>query len=224
MIDRINSLLNIFDVGDLKFFFLVAKKNLKNLIILSLIISLLVFMISSNQEKKYLSQATIVIEPQDNKIVNIEEVYSIEAQSNRINNQMAILKSDEVQEYIVKDKKNSMKFKNLYSENKQNFFQRILTKKKDVSEDFLKTILTQNFSVKNIPRSDVLELSFISTNPKISQLALISIIDSYQRYEIDSKIKITNYANQKITERLKELVGQMDVAQKNYQIIKEKTI
>ena len=81
-------------------------------------------------------------------------------------------------------------------------------------KDFLKSILTENFSVRNIPRSDVLELSFVSTNPKISQLALISIIDSYQRYEIDSKIKITNYANQKITERLKELVEQMDVAQK----------
>ena len=214
MIDRINSLINIFDVGDLKFFFLVVKKNLKNLLTLSLIFSLLVFLISSNQEKKFLSKATIVIEPDDNKIVNIEEVYSIEAQSNRINNQMAILKSDEVQEYIVKDKKNSMKFKNLYSENKQNFFQRIFTKKKNIDEEFLKIILTENFSVRNIPRSDVLELSFISTNPKISQLALISIIDSYQRYEIDSKIKITNYANQKITERLKELVAQMDLAQK----------
>ena len=214
MIDKINSLLNIFDVGDLKFFFLVAKKNFKNLMTLSLIISLLVFLISSNQEKKFLSKATIVIEPDDNKIVNIEEVYSIEAQSNRINNQMAILKSDEVQEYILKDKKNSMKFKNLYSENKQNFFQRIFTKKQNVNEDFLKSILTQNFSVRNIPRSDVLELSFVSTNPKISQLALISIIDSYQRYEIDSKIQITNYASQKITERLKELVAQMDVAQK----------
>ena len=214
MIDRINSLINIFDVGDLKFFLLVAKKNIKNLIILSLIISLLVFLISLNLEKKYLSKATIVIEPEDNKIVNIEEVYSIEAQSNRINNQMAILKSDEVQEYIVKDKKNSMKFKNLYSENKQSFFQRIFSKKKDIDDDFLKSILTKNFSVKNIPRSDVLELSFVSTNPKISQLALASIIESYQRYEIDSKIKITNYANQKITERLKELVSQMDVAQK----------
>ena len=171
-------------------------------------------LISLNQEKKYLSKATIVIEPEENKIVNIEEVYSIEAQSNRINNQMAILKSDEVQEYIVKDKKNSMKFKNLYSETKQNFFQRIFTKKKDINEEFLKSVLTKNFKVKNIPRSDVLELSFVSTNPKISQLALISIIDSYQRYEIDSKIKITNYANQKITERLKELVAQMDVAQK----------
>ena len=214
MIERINSLLNVFDVGDLKFFILVAKKNIKNLFILSLIISLLILFISLNQEKKFLSKATIVIEPDDNKIVNIEEVYSIESQSNRINNQMAILKSDEVQEYIIKDKKNSMKFKNLYSENKLGFFQRILSKKKEIDDIFLKSILTNNFSVVNIPRSDVLELSFVSTNPKISQLALISIIDSYQRYEIDSKIKITNYANQKITDRLKELVAQMDIAQK----------
>ena len=214
MIERINSLLNIFDVGDLKFFVLVAKKNLKNLVILSLIISLFVLVISLNQEKKYLSSATIVIEPEENKIVNIEEVYSIEAQSNRINNQMAILKSDEVQEYIVKDEKNAMKFKNLYSIKNQNFFQRIFTKRKIIDDNFLKNILTNNFSLRNIPRSDVLELSFVSTNPKISQLALISIIDSYQRYEIDSKIKITNYANQKISERLKELVAQMDIAQK----------
>mgnify|MGYP001280586960 CR=1 FL=1 len=121
MIEKLNSLLHIFDVGDLKFFVLVAKKNLKNLLTLSIIISLLVLLISLNQEKKYLSKATIVIEPDDNKIVNIEEVYSLEAQSNRINNQMAILKSDEVQEYIVKDKKNSMQFKDLYSKNEQNF-------------------------------------------------------------------------------------------------------
>ena len=214
MINRISTLINIFDVGDLKFFFLVAKKNLKNLLILSIIFSLLVFFISSNLEKKYLSKATIVIEPDDNKIVNIEEVYSLETQNNRINNQMAILKSDEVQEYIVNDKKNSTKFQNLYSDNKQNFFQRIFTKKKKINEDFLKLILTENFKVKNIPRSDVLELSFVSTNPKISQLALISIIDSYQRYEIDSKIQITSYANKKIAERLKELVNQMDIAQK----------
>ncbi len=214
MISKFNSLLNVFDVGDLKFFLLVIKKNIKNLIILSLILSLLVLIVSLNKEKKYLSKATIVIEPEDNKIVNIEEVYSIETQSNRINNQMAILKSDEVQEYIVNDKKNRMKFKNLYSETKQSFFQRIFTRKKTVDGEFLKQILTNNFKVINIPRSDVLELSFVSTNPKISQLALLSIIDSYQRYEIDSKIKITNYANQKISERLNDLVSQIDVAQK----------
>ena len=59
-----------------------------------------------------------------------------------------------------------------------------------------------------------MQLSFVSNNPKISQLALVSIIDSYKRYEVDTKIEITNYANQKISERLKDLVAQMDIAQK----------
>ena len=214
MIERINSILNIFDVGDLKFFYLVAKKNIKNLILLSLIVSILVLFSSLNQQKKYLSKGIIVIQPDDNNIVNIEEVYSIESRMNRINNQMAILKSDEVLEYIIKDKKNLLQFKNLYSQNDLNFLQRIFKKEENIDDIFLKKVLTDNFTVKNIPRSDVLELSFVSINPKLSQLALQSIIESYQRYEIDSKIKITNYANQKITERLKDLVAQIDIAQK----------
>ena len=222
MIDKINSILDIFDVGDLKFLYLIAKKNLKNLLALSLIASLLVLLVSLNQQKKFLSKAIIVIEPEDNKIVNIEQAYSVETRSNRINNQMAILKSDEVLEYIIKDKNNSMQFKNLYSQNTPNFFQRILNEERKIDDGFLKSNLTNNFIVKNIPRSDVLELSFISENPKISQLALLSIIDSYQRYEIDSKIKITTYANQKITERLKELVVQMDIAQKKLSNYKKK--
>ena len=69
-----------------------------------------------------------------------------------------------------------------------------------------------------------MELSFVSTNPKISQLALVSIMNSYKRYEIDNKIKITNYANQKITERLKDLVAQMDIAQKQLSNYKKKII
>ena len=214
MIDKIKSLLDIFDVGDFKFFLIVAKKNFKNLISIILLISLITFLFSLNQEKKYLSSATIVVAPDEQNFTNIEEVYSLESLNNRINNQMAILKSDEVYEYILADKKNITQFKNLYAQDTQNFFQRILNKKQVVDKAFLKSILSRNFTLKNLPRSDVLELSFVSKNPKISQLALNSIIESYQRYEIDSKIKITNYANIKITERLKELVAQMDIAQK----------
>ena len=51
MIERLNSIINIFDIGDLKFFVLVAKKNLKNLLTLSMLISLLILFISLNQEK-----------------------------------------------------------------------------------------------------------------------------------------------------------------------------
>ena len=209
---KIQNIFNFLDVGDLKYLYLVAKKNIKNLIILSLLIALVVFFISLNLTKKYISNATLVISPDENKIINIEEVYSLESMQNRVNNQIAILKSEEVIDYILEDNKNELEFKNLYSSIEQTTLNRILSKKPVIDKDYLKQILRENFEVSNLPRSDVLKLSFVSDNPKISQLALKNIIDSYQRYEIDSKIQITNYANTKITERLKDLTEQMDEA------------
>ena len=209
---KIQNIFNFLDVGDLKYLYLVAKKNIKNLIILSLLIALVVFFISLNLTKKYMSNATLVISPDENKIINIEEVYSLESMQNRVNNQIAILKSEEVIDYILEDNKNELEFKNLYSSIEQTTLNRILSKKPVIDKEYLKQILRENFEVSNLPRSDVLKLSFVSDNPKISQLALKNIIDSYQRYEIDSKIQITNYANTKITERLKDLTKQMDEA------------
>ena len=184
MIDKIKSLLDIFDIGDFKFFLMVAKKNFKNLVSITLLISLITLLFSLNQEKKYLSSATIVVAPDEQNFTNIEEVYSLESLNNRINNQMAILKSDEVYEYILADKKNITQFKNLYAQDTQNFFQRILNKKQDVDKAFLKSILSRNFTVNNLPRSDVLELSFVSKNPKISQLSLIHISEPTRRTPI----------------------------------------
>jgi succinoglycan biosynthesis transport protein ExoP len=212
MINRFQKFISFLDIEDLRFIYIIAKKNLKHLLSLSIILGLLVYFVSLNLEKKYLSTATLVIAPDENNLVNIEEVYSIESLQNRVNNQIAILKSEEVIDYIVEDKKNELEFKNLYASNEKNFLTRIFTKKNEINKEFIKSVLRDNFNVKNLPRSDVLQLSFISNNPKISQLALRNIIDSYQRYEIDSKIQITNYANTKITERLKDLTSQMDDA------------
>ena len=212
MLNKITEIVNFFDLGDLRYYYLIAKKNIKNLLLVSTLIALAVYFVSLNVEKKYLSKATLVIAPDENKIVNIEEVYSLESMQNRVNNQIAILKSEEVIDYIVEDEKNELEFKNLYSSMERSFFVRILSKNPIIDKDYIKGILRSNFNVKNLPRSDVLELSFTSNNPKISQLALKNIIDSYQRYEIDSKIQITNYANTKITERLKDLTVQMDEA------------
>ncbi len=214
MFGRIGNLFNLFDLGDLSFFLLLAKKNIKNILIATFLVSIIVFFISLNIEKKYLSEATLVISPDENKIINIDEAYSIDSMQNRVNNQIAILKSDEVIEYIVSDEQNQLEFKALYSSVEKNIFKRILSKETIIDKDYIKSILSNNFVVKNVPRSDVLLLSFVSNSPKVSQLALKNIIDSYQRYEVDSKIQITNYANIKITERLKELAIQMDIADK----------
>ena len=222
MFSKTKNFLDIFDISDISFFILLAKRNIKNLLILSFLVSLIIFFISLNIEKKYLSQATLVISPEENKIVNIDEAYSIASVQNRVNNQMAILKSDEVIEYIVNDEKNQLEFKELYSQVEKNILSRIFSKKIIIDKKYIKSVLANNFNVKNIPRSDVLLLTFVSNNPKISQLALNNIIKSYQRYEVDSKIQITSYANVKIRERLKELRIQMDIADKNLAEYKKK--
>ncbi len=214
--DRKSSeLLDAFDLSDLSFFLLIAKKNIKFLTIVSALVSLIVYFISLNIEKKFLSEATIVIAPDENKIVNINEAYSTVQDISRINNLIATLKSDEVIDYIVNDEKNQLEFKSLYSKDKKNILSRIISKKTIIDKEYIKQILTDNFNVKNIKNSDVLVLSFVSNNPKISQLALNNIISSYQRYEVDSKIEITSYANLKVKERLKELKIQMAIADKN---------
>ena len=210
-----SELFDVFDFADLSFFYLIAKKNIKFLIITSLLVSMIVSFISLNMEKKYLSEATIVIAADENKIININEAYSTIQDQNRINNLIATLKSDEVINYIVNDEKNQLEFKSLYLKESTNVFSRIFTKKTNIDKDYVKSILTNNFKVKNIRNSDVLVLSFVSSNPKISQLALNNIISSYQRYEVDSKIEITNYANTKVKERLKDLKVQMAIADKN---------
>ena len=93
-----------------------------NLIFAIFLISFVVLFISLNLEKKYLSEATLVIAQDENKFTDIEEAYSQDAISNRVNNQMAILKSDEVMEFIVNDEKNTLEFKKLYSTKKKKYF------------------------------------------------------------------------------------------------------
>ena len=213
---KTSELIDVFDIADLKFFILIAKKNIKYILFASALVSLVVFLISLNIEKKYLSEATIVIAPDENKIVNINEAYSTTIRDeNRINNLIAILKSDEVISHIVNDEKNQLEFKSLYNKNEKNIFSRIFTKKTIIDKNYINSILSANFKVQNVRNSDVLILSFVSNNPKISQLALNNIIDSYQRYEVDSKIQITSYANTKVKERLKELKIQMAIADEN---------
>jgi len=207
---------------EIKYYWNVFLKYLKPIFFISFLVSLLVLLISLNIEKKYQSYATIVIEADESqKIVNIEEVYSVDNQASRINNQIAILNSDDVIDYIVNDKVLLDKFQELFRGLEPSLIKRLFIKKKDIGKEGLRRFLKSNFSLNNIPRSDVLELTFISASPKISKLALQNIIKSYQRYEIDSKIVITSYANERISERLTELTKQMESAEKNLARYKE---
>ena len=111
--DKFEKTLDFIDL-DPKFLISILKKYIIHIIAFISIITLLVLLFTLNQDKKYKSRAKIVIEP-DNNIVNIQEYSSVMSDNrNRINNQIAMFKSDQVLEYIIQDKENSKKFQNFF--------------------------------------------------------------------------------------------------------------
>ena len=220
MIDNKSTTIDFIDLDPI-FLLSILKRYIIYLIIFASLVSSLVLIYTLNLDKKYKSQAKIVIERDENNIVNIQEYSNMVSSSNRINNQIALFKSDQVLEYIISNKKNYQQFINFFSENNQNFVQKILKKKKKFNVKSLKSVISTNLNITNLKNSDILILSFQSTNPSVAKLALEQIIDSYQRYEIDSNIQVTSYANEKISDRLNILVGQMDIAQKKLSIYKK---
>ena len=126
--EKIDKTLDFIDL-DPKFLFSIFKKYLTHLIVITSLVTIIVYLFSLNLDKKYKSTAKIVIEPDDKNIVNIQEYTSIN-QRNRINNQIAIFKSDQVFEYILQDKENLKKFEMFFAENNQNFIQKLFKKKK----------------------------------------------------------------------------------------------
>ena len=120
--EKIDKTLDFIDL-DPKFLLSILRKYLIHLIIFTSLITMIVYLFSLNLDKKYRSYAKIVIEPDEKNIVNIQEYSNINL-SNRINNQIAIFKSDQVLEYIIRDKENSKKFEIFFSESNKNFVQK----------------------------------------------------------------------------------------------------
>ena len=143
--DKIDKTLDFIDL-DPKFLLSILKKYFIHLIVITSLVSIIVFLFSLNLDKKYKSTAKIVIEPDDKNIVNIQEYTSIN-QRNRINNQIAIFKSDQVFEYILQDKENLKKFEIFFAENNQNLIQKLFKKKKTFNIKSLKNFLSTSINI-----------------------------------------------------------------------------
>ena len=222
---------SIAELIDFNFYYLVLIKYKKILLIIPLLIAGLAYLITLNLAPIYQSSATLVIESKERSLVeNIDDVYTPENPTSRINNQIEILKSDEVLEYIISEDSSTVKFEDLFKQTKKTFITQYFTnfflKKEKVTlkskREYLKKYIKNNFGVKNIPRSDVLQLSFKSNSPEIAKLALTKIIDAYLKYDVDSKVRITSYASEKINSRLSDLMISMEQSEGNLAKYKKK--
>ena len=226
LLDRIG---DINEQLNLAHYWIVLLKYKRILFIVPIMFGLLGFFISLNINPIFQSQATLVIEESTKNIVNIEEVYDGDTRrtgfsgSNYINNQIQIIESDEVISSILSDQKKLNRVNEIYKRLPRNYFAENLQflnlnkKKEIVNEDDLKITLKkyikENLEVTQIRNSDVVNITMKSGNAEFAKFLLEQVIDAYLKYDVDTKVKVTNYANQQINVRLAKLLDQMETAE-----------
>jgi succinoglycan biosynthesis transport protein ExoP len=221
-LESINEQLN------LTHYWIVLLKYKRLFFILPALFAVLSYLVSLQINPIFKSSATLVIEESGKNIINIQEVYagaqsSFGGGNNYINNQIQILESDEVLSSILKDEKVYARVNELYKKMPKKFinidiniFDKIKKKKKKklyINKLEVKNYIKANLKVTQIRNSDVANLSFTSHNPELAKFLLESVIESYLKYDVDTKVKVTNYANQQINLRLSKLLVDMEKAE-----------
>ena len=225
LLDRLES---INDQLNLTHYWIIFLKYKRILFFVPILIGLLGFFLALNISPTFQSQATLVIEESTKNIVDIEEVYDGEGRRtgfsniNYINNQIQILESDEVLGSILLSKENVRKTKELHKKIPKNFLSKYLeifdfSKKdpdnNDPEEINIKGYIKGNLQVSQIRNSDVVNITMTSGNAELAKFLLEKVIEAYLRYDVDTKVKVTNYANQQINVRLSKLLDQMEIAE-----------
>tara|TARA_B100001741_G_scaffold305212_1_gene297175 strand:- start:6868 stop:9054 length:2187 start_codon:yes stop_codon:yes gene_type:complete len=214
---------------NLAHYWIILLKYKRILFLIPILFGLLGLFISLNINPTFQSQATLVIEESTKNIVNIEEVYDGEGRrtgfsnSNYINNQIQIIESDEVISSILKDNKKIDQINLLYKKLPKNYFAKNFlffnfnkkkdpVKTKDLTANYKKYI-KENLAVTQIRNSDVVNITMNSGSAELAKFLLEQVIEAYLKYDVDTKVKVTNYANEQINVRLAKLLEQMEIAE-----------
>jgi len=222
LIDKLESLN---EQLNLTHYWIILLKYKRIFFFIPILFALLGFFVSLNINPIFQSQATLVIEESTKNIVNIEEVYSGDSRGgpfrniNYINNQIQIIESDEVIGSITLEEKTRAKIERLHKKLPKNFLSENIKllnflKSKKVKNEFdIKNYIKKNLVVSQIRNSDVVNITIKSGSAELAKFLLEQLIDSYLKYDVDTKVKVTNYANSQINLRLSKLLEQMEIAE-----------
>jgi succinoglycan biosynthesis transport protein ExoP len=216
-LETINEQLNI------SHYWIIFLKYKKIILISPILFALLGFFVSLNINPVFQSQATLVIEESTKNIVNIEEVYGGDRGGfrslNYINNQIQILESDEVIGLLIRDEKIKSKLEIMHKKLPKNFLSNnskllnFFINEEDNNLD-IKNYIKKNLIVTQVRNSDVVNITINSGNAELAKFLLEEIISAYLKYDVDTKVKVTNYANAQINVRLSKLLEQMEIAER----------
>lgn len=224
---------------DLGAYLNVIKQNKWKILGFAIVITLFTMMVTLTLVPKYVASATLLIESEQTKAVSFDEVYGLDSTKKEYyQTQFEVIKSDSIAREVI-TKLNLAEHpdfvnKPSFTDELKGMAQQILpflnkAERSDLSErelaelkmlDLLATFRT-NLTVSPIRKTQLVKVSFESSDPKLAALVANTVGEVYIESQMRAKMGITQQASSWLNTRLSELRVQLDSSEVRLQNYRE---
>jgi len=221
---------------DLRQYWRVVKSHKWSILGLALLAGLLAALVAYSMKPIYSSTATLLIEPDANKVVSIQDVYDIQNKREYFQTQYELLRYRTLTEKVIArlDLKNHPEFKHNTSVESPRFdwrqwIKQFLPQKKTVvvnaeeaSHERLIADYSRRLSIAPVPGTHLVKITFESTDPKLAAQLANTLAEVYIENDMEARLEMTSKATSWLTERLEGLREKLRESERALQEYRER--
>lgn len=229
---------------DLKYYWAVIFQYRWPILSLATIVTLLTTLVVFAMTPVYRSEASLLVEGKQNKLLSIEEVYSMDtSRTEYFQTQFEILKSPDLARSVIKSLNllEYPEFKKFKPEtDSKSFWQELLpatsgesvnedeeTEKANlIAEEKLLKVFLDRLTIKPRIKTQLVDISFDANDPKLAQAIVNKLANAFIDSGMESRMESTHKAAEWLSSRLDSLKGKLTDSEDHLQdfLTKEKLV
>jgi uncharacterized protein involved in exopolysaccharide biosynthesis len=201
------------EVIDLTHYWHVVRRQLKKILALSAVVTIISILVVLSLTPKYQASTTLLIEPEATNILSIEEVYGVSGKSSEyLLTQFEILKSRALAERAVieLDLQNNPEFNPYHADNAKGFsIKRFILGDGDAEapseQDILdKTVNSfwKSISISPVRKTQLVKISVQTRSADLAPKAANAVANAYIQSQLEAKVGMTHQAADWLSNRL----------------------
>jgi capsular exopolysaccharide synthesis family protein len=221
---------NSVEVIDLSHYWHVIRRNLKSIILLSFVATLITVLIAFVITPIYSASVTLLIESEEAKVLSIEEMYGLNSASDEYyQTQFEILKSRDLARRVTEELGliDVAEFNPHHVANKKSFSLKsmILGEPEPPTEAEVLKATVQRFwdsvDVTPLRKTQLVKVSVRSESPELAQRAANAMATGYINSQLEAKVGLTQQAAGWLTDRLGGLKDKLESSERELQAYRE---
>ncbi len=219
------------EVIDLAHYWHVVRRQLKKIIALAAVITILTVLVVLSLTPKYSATTTLLIESEEARILSIEEVYGMPGKSSEyLLTQFEILKSRALAERVVKELKlvKLAEYNPYHAAHGKSFSIKAFIfgpAEAPTQEQVLaKTVDTfwKSISIAPVRKTQLVKISVESESAKLAAVASNAVATAYIQSQLEAKVGLTQQAVDWLSERMGGLKSRLNDSENQLQAYRDK--